>query len=434
MPLAYTGLLPIVLYHYNLMVAPPVRLAVRGFFFAHTLPAKYQTMTFQFPDHFFWGTSTAAAQVETAGAHPWRGLRAKDGYVFERTTDHEKRRAEDAALIARLGSIYRCGVDWSKLQTEPMAKFEPTVVEEYRVFFEDLRQRGVRLMFVLHHFSHPNWFEARGGWTNEDNIPLFINYVQQCVRHFGEFAAYWNTFNEPNVYAVNGYFFGEFPPRLKGKYFLANRVLDTMGAAHDIAYTVIREKYKDAPIGISLNTAWFSGANWPGKIAAALAGWWFLSRAARPFEKCDFWGLSYYAYMLFDPKPIDAINRVKDLERRGIPHDKMWGYRPEGLGRILRRFWKKYRKPLIITENGICTDDDEVRIQAIRDYLGECHKALSDGVDLRGYVHWSTWDNFEWHLGPTYRFGLVRINFDNMDRSMTKAGLFYEQVARNNGF
>lgn len=112
----------------------------------------------------------------------------------------------------------------------------------------------------------------------------------------------------------------------------------------------------------------------------------------------------------------------------------MWGYRPEGLGRVLRRFWKKYRKPLIITENGICTDDDKVRTQAIQDYLKECHKALSDGVDLRGYIHWSTWDNFEWHLGPTYRFGLVRVDFDNMNRSMTKAGLFYEQVAQNNGF
>ncbi|MFZ4476457.1 MAG: family 1 glycosylhydrolase, partial [Saprospiraceae bacterium] len=70
-------------------------------------------MFLSFPEHFFWGTSTAAAQVETAGEHPWRGLVAKDGYRFERTTDHELRRAEDAGLIARLGSIYRCGVDWS---------------------------------------------------------------------------------------------------------------------------------------------------------------------------------------------------------------------------------------------------------------------------------------------------------------------------------
>ncbi len=391
-------------------------------------------MTLQFPEGFLWGTSTAAAQVETAGAHPWRGLQARDGYVFERTTDHEKRRAEDAAYIARLGSIYRCGVDWSRLQTEPLAKFDLEVVAEYRTFFDDLRQRGVRLMFVLHHFAHPNWFEARGGWTTEDNIPLFINYVQQCIKHFGEYAAYWNTFNEPNVYAVNAYFFGEFPPHRKGRYFQANRVLDTMGLAHDIAYTLIHEKCKDAPVGISLNTAWFAGANLPGYFAAALSRWWFLRRAARPFEKCDFWGLSYYAYLLFDPRPIDAISRVEELERRRIPHDKMWGYRPEGLGKMLRRFWKKYRKPIIITENGICTDNDQQRIQAIRDYLRMCHEAITEGVDLRGYIHWSTWDNFEWHLGPTYRFGLVRVNFETMERHMTEAGRFYEKVVKENGF
>ncbi|MEY3248125.1 MAG: hypothetical protein RL742_168, partial [Bacteroidota bacterium] len=108
-----------------------------------------------FSSNFFLGTSTAAAQVETAGAHPWRGLRALDGHVFERTTDHEQRRAEDAEYIARLGTVYRCGVDWSRLQAAPGAPFDPEVVREYRDFFTDLQRRGVRLMFVLHHFCHP---------------------------------------------------------------------------------------------------------------------------------------------------------------------------------------------------------------------------------------------------------------------------------------
>lgn len=390
-------------------------------------------MFLQFPDHFFWGTSTAAAQVETAGDHPWRGLVAKDGYRFERTTDHELRREEDAGYIARFGSVYRCGVDWSRLQTAPMAKFEAEVVEEYVAFFKLLKKKGVKLVFVLHHFCHPNWFERQGGWTKEDNIPFFINYVQQCIKHFGEYAAYWNTFNEPNVYAYNGFFSGDFPPHLKKRYFLANRVLDNMGKAHDIARTLIREKWKDAPVGISLNTAVFEAANWLGVLPAAFSRWWFLERAARPFRKCDFWGLSYYACLLFDPFPIDFINRPEVVEQRQLPHDKMWVYRPEGLGWALRRFWEKYRKPIIVTENGICTDDSRQRIQALKDYLKVCHNAVQAGIDLRGYIHWSAWDNFEWHLGPTYRFGLVRVNLDTMDRSMTDAGLFYEKIAQQNG-
>ena len=390
-------------------------------------------MFISFPKSFFWGTSTAAAQVETAGDHPWRGLQARDGSRFERTTDHELRRTEDAGYIIRFGTVYRCGVDWSRLQTAPMAKFDPNVVEEYRAFFAGLLDKGVRLMLVLHHFSHPNWFERAGAWTKEENIPFYINYVQQCIKHFGAFAGYWNTFNEPNVYAYNGFFSGDFPPHRKGAYRIANRVLDNMGAAHDIARLLIREKFKGAPVGISLNTAYFRAANLLGVPVAAFARWWFLHRAARPFRKCDFWGLSYYACILFDPFPVNAIDHLAKVQKRGLPHDKMWIYRPDGLGWVLRRFWKKYRKPIIITENGICTDDPAQRIQALKDYLRVCHQAIQQGVDLLGYIHWSAWDNFEWHLGRTYRFGLVRVNFDNMERTMSNAGLFYEKIVQQNG-
>ncbi|MBL7797347.1 MAG: family 1 glycosylhydrolase, partial [Saprospiraceae bacterium] len=279
----------------------------------------------------------------------------------------------------------------------------------------------------------PDWFEKQGGWTKETNIDCFVNYAQQCIKHFGEYAAYWNTFNEPNVYAYNAFFAGNFPPHQRRKYLTANRVLDNMGKAHVIARILIREKFKRAQVGISLNTAHFDAANILGVPVAAFARWWFMERAARPFRKCDFWGISYYAHVRFDPFPLDMINRPKAVEKSGLPHDRMWLYHPEGLGRVLRRFWKKYQKPIIVTENGICTDNDWQRTQALRDYLGVCHDAIRDGVDVRGYIHWSTWDNFEWHLGPTYRFGLVRVDFSTMERSMTDAGLFYEKIVQQNG-
>jgi beta-glucosidase len=367
--------------------------------------------------------------------HPWRGLRAQDGYVFERTTDHEKRRDEDAEWIAQLGAgIYRCGVDWCRLQVAPMAPFQAEVVKEYADFFENLKGKGIQLMLVLHHFAHPDWFEERGGWTKEENIPFFLDYARQCIKHFGKYAAYWNTFNEPNVYAMNAFMLGNFPPHRRGRYTQANRVLDNMGRAHDIAFGMLREK-SDAPIGISLNTGCFEGKNFLGRGVAAFVRWWFMTRAARPFERCDFWGLSYYAYMPFDPFPVDAQSEKgrQKLAHWQIPTDKMWGYKPEGLGEVLRFFSKKYQKPIVITENGICSDSSPARIQALRDYLGVCYRAMGDGVDLLGYIHWSTWDNFEWHLGPTYRFGLIRVNFETMQREMTEAGRFYHQIVKNNG-
>jgi beta-glucosidase len=111
----------------------------------------------------------------------------------------------------------------------------------------------------------------------------------------------------------------------------------------------------------------------------------------------------------------------------------MWGYRPEGLGEVMHQFNKKYLKPIIITENGICTDNQQQRKEAIQDYLQVCLKCISEGVDLRGYIHWSTWDNFEWHLGPTFRFGLVTVDFHTMDRTMTEAGEFYAEIVQKNG-
>ena len=384
-------------------------------------------MPHSFPPDFFFGTSTAAAQVETVFDHPWKGLVAHDGYVFDRTTDHEKRRAEDAGYIARLGTVYRCGVDWSRLQRAPYAAFDPAVVAKYRAFFDDLRERGVSLMFVFHHFTNPNWFESAGSWQRETTIPYFIDYARRCIEHFGEYASHFNTFNEPNVYALNAWALGNFPP-FKKNILQANRALRYMGKAHDVLYDLLKEAYPVIPVGISFNTAWFKGANWLGKLPAALMDWWFLTKAARPFERVDFWGLSYYAYVLFDPLPVTEVERPGRLAAMGVPHDKMWGYRPDGFGRILRRFHRRYGKPIIVTENGICTDDQDRRIAAIDAYLHEIKQCMDEGVDVRGYVHWSTWDNFEWHLGPTFRFGLVRVDFDTMERSMTAAGAYYGQL------
>lgn len=388
-------------------------------------------MTLRFPDNFFWGSSTSAAQIETASEHNWKGFRARDGFLFERTTDHEKRRDEDLEYICKFGSIYRCGVDWARLQRGPFQPFEPDVVAEYKHFFGRLEQRGVRLMLVLHHFTNPLWFENQGGWLHEPNINAFVDYAKQCIQHFGQWAAYWNTFNEPNVYAMNAYFLGHFPPQLRS-YSKANRVLKHLGIAHNVVYELIKKLYPQSPVGISLNTALFEGLTPLGRIPARFADWWFHEKAARPFQKVDFWGLSYYAYVPFNPFPITEIDKPGKLDQLNIRHDNMWGYKPEGLGMHLSNFYKKYGKPVIVAESGICTDEPLERIQSIKEYLQICHKVIADGIDLRGYIHWSTWDNFEWNLGPTYRFGLVRVNNYTKERTMTEAGEFYARIVREN--
>ncbi len=390
-----------------------------------------QYMKLTFPDDFLWGTSSAAAQIETASDHNWKGVPSMDGYVFDRTTDHEKRRMEDVEYITQFGSIYRCGVDWARLQTAPFADFETDVVKEYQDFFEELNNRGMKIMFVMHHFTNPLWFENNGTWENEKNIDAFVDYGTKCIEHFSDYVYNWNTFNEPNVYAINGWLTGNFPP-FKKSLSKADKVIKNLAAAHDIMYAILQVKTPSKPVGISLNTIWFEAKNVLGIAPAQFANWWFHKKVADLFQDLDFWGISYYANILLDPTPITYIETPEKVEKLGLPHDKMWIYKPEGLRRYIKKIYDWHPKPIIITENGICTEDSQVRINSIKDYLTICHELIAEGIPLQGYIHWSTWDNFEWNLGPTYRFGLVSIDLETMERSMTEAGEFYKKITETN--
>lgn len=386
-------------------------------------------MLIQFPSSFFWGSSTSVHQIETASDHTWRGFKAMDGSIFDRTIDHELRRMEDLEYICQFGTVYRCGVDWARLQPEPFALFDEAVVDEYQEFFAHLKDHGMEILLVLHHFTNPLWFEARGGWLEENNISVFVDFVQQCVQHFSPYVTGWNTFNEPNVYVGGAFLMGYFPPHNKSLR-KANRVLNYLGQAHRICYDLIKDQFPDHQVGISLNTAWFEGIHPLGKIPARLADYWFNRKASRYFTAVDYWGLSYYAYVPFNPRPVSEIGNPGKLDKLKIPRDKMWGYKPKGLGIMLRRFHKWYKKPLVVIENGICTDDPQVRIQSIKDYLQVIDGVMDEGIPVLGYIHWSTFDNFEWHLGLSYRFGLVAVHPDTKDRTMTPAGEFYADLTK----
>jgi len=384
-------------------------------------------MKLKFPDTFFWGTSTAAAQIETASDHNWRGFKSKDGYVFDRTADHELRRDEDIEIIAQFGSVYRCGVDWARLQTEPYGDFHQEVVNEYIDFFKKLNTRNVQIMFVIHHFMHPSWFDKNDAWLNKDNIPVFMDYAQKCVEHFHSYVFNWNTFNEPNVFCLNAYAIGAFPPQKKN-LLSATKALKIMAKCHDQLFDIIKQKTPDKQIGISLNTALFEGLNFVGRLVANFTDRWFIHQTARLFKKVDYIGISYYAHILFKPHAITEIDHPGQLAEMGYPHDGMWAYKPDGLRFNIQRLYDKYQKPIIITENGVCSDDPQVRIQCLQDYLAILHKLLEDGVPILGYIHWSTFDNFEWNLGPTYRFGLATVDLETKDRTITSAGRFYSDI------
>ncbi len=386
-------------------------------------------MKLEFPKDFIWGTSTAAYQIETASEHDWKGVLSSDGTIFDQCSMHDLRREEDEEYIAYLGSAYRMSCDWAKLQKEPYGDFDPKVTQEYLTFLKNLKERGVKIMMVLHHFTNPIWFVREGSWEKKGNRKMWLDFVQKSVDTFGHLVDSWNTFNEPMVYISDGWLLGVFPPFKKARLFRARKVLKEISKAHNEAYDIIRAK-SQAPIGISKNTVKFVGEIFPGHIFAKVVDYWFMDYGAKHFEKADFQGLSYYTRIPFRPFPITEIDQPGKLKSLGRRHDGMWEYKPKEFYHIIKRFWKKNGKPIIITESGICTDDDDFRIQSIQEYAYWIKKAMDEGVSVKGLYHWSTIDNHEWNLGLSYRFGLVRVNFETGEREMTAAGEFYHKLSR----
>jgi beta-glucosidase len=155
-----------------------------------------------------------------------------------------------------------------------------------------------------------------------------------------------------------------------------------------------------------------------------------MEHCLKPFtNKLDFFGLSYYAKMSHDPAPITYLDTPEKLNKLGRPHDDMWEYYPEGMKLAIERYWNRYKLPVIITESGVCTTDDAVRVKAIQDYLKIVHDCMAAGIDIKGYYFWSTFDNFEWDLGPTFRFGLYETDLTTRDRRKRPSADVFHGVA-----
>jgi beta-glucosidase len=387
-------------------------------------------MKITFPADFMFGTSTSAYQIETSVNHDWAGVISRDGNVFDTTTDHEKRIEQDVNIIASLAPHYRMSMMWSKLQAKAFSEFDTEAVHDYRVLLEKLAARNVKIMMVVHHFANPKWFAQNGGWLNERNIAAFLDYAKKLVATFGHYVSIWNTFNEPNLYCSMAYVEGEFPPFRKN-IFSANRAIRNMAKAHSALYDILKNSSPDKPVGISHNCTLFEGNNLLGKIPAKIFDWCYMDYAEDLFKKTDFFGMSYYARIGFDPFPITYLTTPKKILQSGKRHDDMWEYYPEGLEKCILRFSKKYGKPIIITENGICTNDDQKRIAAIEDYMLAISNAMNKGATVLGYYHWSTWDNFEWSLGPTFHFGLYGCDLKTKERIKKPSADVYGRLAHS---
>ncbi len=389
-------------------------------------------------DNVILGTAMSALQSETAlgnkKRHDWFGLKAKDGATLEQTIEHEKHMAEDAELIAEHSQLYRFSCDWAKLQLKPYAPFDKKEVKRYREFLGRLKDKGVKTMLVMHHFASPIWFSKKKGFEILESLSVFTDYARQLMDKFGDLVDYWNTFNEPTTLVYLGYLSGEAPPYKKWRLDKTIKVLKNIKKIHNEVYEDFKKKGSQ-PIGISNNTMTFYAFDFWGYLPSQLANYFYNQKIPREINKnVDFIGLAHYGKVGLNPRPMTPMLCRNPLILEGKEYDKMFEKDPTAFKDMLLLFSEMFDKPIFITETGYCTSaiqevngEDKPRVKYIKETLRAVKEALDEGADIRAYILWSTFDNFELALGPSYKYGIIAVDKD-MNRKPKESAKFYRKL------
>ena len=401
----------------------------------------------KFPKGFLWGTASAAYQVEGDIRNcDWWEWEQKPGRIANGDSasvacDHYNRYREDFQLLRELNqNAHRLSIEWSRIEPSE-GVFDSRQIRHYRDVLGELREQAILPMVTLHHFTSPLWFARKGGWTSPEAPRAFLSYVRRAVDELGDLVGIWCTVNEPSIYAANGWITGEFPPGRHGDIVAQYRVTRHMHRAHELAYAAIKKRYPDAPVGLSHHKFLLVPASSKrrDRLAAAAAQgvtdrWPVAPGRLRPIVAAtsDYIGIAHYWGQLcaFDPRrPQDQFvrrfNPPGRLTEMGFVSDPSW---MRGVLGALRR----YGKPVYITENGLATEDDGWRERYLQDVLGEVHAAIHEGVDVRGYFHWTNMDNFEWARGYSCHFGLIAVDRKTQERTVKPSGRAYARIATAN--
>lgn len=394
------------------------------------------------PKNFLLGTATSAFQIEGGGNTEWKDFTGADGTKLNLAIDHYNRIEEDLDYIMYLGNAYRFSMDWSKLQKGPYQDLDRDAVSHYMKIFKTLKENKKTVLLVLNHFANPLWFFDKGGWTIKGSACIFADYAKKVLEIFAEYIDYLNTFNEPNAYANLTYILKEFPPK-KFNPILRNKVLSNMSEAHKLVYEFVKNNYPYIKTGIShscMVVQPLSRKSIMQNLTKKFFNFYQMEHVHEFFTSSglytDYIGFSYYGRILLGTFALLAYEERgrKLLDEMGLVHDDMWELYPEGIYQQIKFFYEKYKKPVLITENGTCTNDDSLRKQSLYNHLKYVKKASDSGFPVLGYFHWSTFDNFELAHGPSRRFGLTSVNFNSpkLERKIKESGHFYHKVVQSN--
>ncbi len=393
----------------------------------------------RFPDGFLWGAATAAHQVE--GGNRWNDWweyeqQGKVPYQSGEACRHYELYAQDFELCRSLGhNAHRLSIEWSRI--EPVeGEWNGEALAHYRDVILALRSRGLEPIVTLHHFTNPGWFLRRGGWSRRDSAALFARYVERVAREVGGSVTYWITVNEPTVYVLQGYVLGVWPPCAGNAWLTAVRVFRNLARAHVSAYCVLHRHQPRSKVSFAHSAPVVRPCN-PARLRDRLAAAVRDAALNRAFfwligPSLDFIGLNYYTrnFVRSDGWGLGLlVGRLCDARHHGDdgPVSALgWEVFPQGLAMTLERY-SAYGLPLLITENGIATDDEVLRREFIVKHLKVLADSVARGINVSGYFYWSLIDNFEWAAGTTARFGLAETNYTTQERTARPCA---EELAR----
>ena len=386
-----------------------------------------------FPDGFVWGASTSAHQTEggNSGSDWWFLEHAEGGPAVEPSgdaCDSYHRYPEDITLVAGAGlNAYRFSVEWARIEPEP-GEFSLAALDHYQRMIDGCLDRGVEPIVTLHHFTNPRWMRQFGGWTAVESETRFERYVERVLGRLQGVRRIC-TINEPNMIAtwtgaLHGVHTG-VEPRPDAD------VSDNLIRAHQRAVDVAHGHGIEAGLTVAMCAYTTDGSEAAERALAEFRGAdedVFLLGGADG----DFVGVQSYSrrFVTCDgvlPQGHDFQGASEQQTLTG------WNYYPRSIGDCLRRAHEVVPGlPLLVTENGIATRDDEQRIAYTSEALSSVLEAISDGVPVTGYLHWSLLDNFEWMHGYAPTFGLVSVDRETFTRTPKPSLDWLGRVAKDN--
>jgi beta-glucosidase len=445
----------------------------------------------RFPDHFQWGAAAAAYQIEGAadidgrGRSVWDAFCQRDGTIWgghtgDMACDHYHRYVDDIALMKRIGlKAYRLSISWPRVLPSGAGPVNAMGLDYYDRLIDELIAAGITPFVTLFHWDLPLALQDRGGWMNRASADWFAEYASLMAQRLSDRVEYWITINEPQVFLAHGHLIGTHAPGLKldrGEVLKAgHHVL----LAHGKAVQAIRAAATGpcsigfAPVGVvcmpattrepdieaarkamfSVNDDSLSNNTWwmdpPLRGEYPEDGLRRYGRDAPPIEPGDMevihQPLDFFGHNTYTGQHV----RASDAGPEGVPpavgHKVTtfrWAVTPEILYWGPRFFHERYGLPIYITENGMANTDwvaldgkvhDPQRIDFVHRHLLELGRAITDGVDVRGFFYWSILDNFEWAEGYRERFGLIHVDYATQQRTLKDSALWYADVIATHG-